>query len=360
LIENRIEGEGPQSLEMGSTGIMPGIVRHVCWGLVAIVFGATAAGAQERSWAERVFEKLDHDFGVVARGSDAKYRLKMVNPHPDPVHVSGIGLQCVCAQARVSHETLAPGETGYLEISFDTRKFKHNKDTTITVHFDRPVFASVRIPVKAYIRTDVVLTPGSVDFGSAAAGSSTERKIGIAYAGRPNWNITRVISKSKHIETKLQETGRNGGAVSYDLVVTLAASTPVGEIREQLLLVTDDPANPQIPLLVEGRVEADYSVNLELADFGNLAPGARKTVNVVVRGRKPFTIEKIESESTAGMFEVRLPKEPRSIQILPFTIIAPMKPGTILEEFTLTIPGAPHPLTFKAQCKVVGETASRP
>ena len=36
-------------------------------------------------------------------------------------------------------------------------------------------------------------------------------------------------------------------------------SMTVGELREQLTLVTDDPSNPYIPLLVEGRVESEFT-----------------------------------------------------------------------------------------------------
>ena len=63
---------------------------------------------------------------------------------------------------------------------------------------------------------------------------------------------------------------------------------------------------------------------------------------------------------SAGVFEVRLMREPRSLHTLPLTIIAPAEPGTLREEFTITIMGEAEPITLKAHCKVAPSTAARP
>jgi hypothetical protein len=44
------------------------------------------------------------------------------------------------------------------------------------------------------------------------------------------------------------------------------------------------------------------------------------------------------------------------IHVLPLTMIGPAEPGTVTEEFTVTIGGNPDPVTFKVFGKVVGPT----
>lgn len=327
------------------------------WGLAWL--GAAANAHAQGGWAEQMFEKLDHDFGVVARGADAKYRLAIKNKFVQPVHIQNIKTSCGCTAAKPSKESLASNETAYIEITMDTRKFTHQKDSSVTVTFDAPQFAEVRIPVKAYIRTDVVLTPGGAEFGSVTKGADSERKIAIAYAGRDNWTIRNVISKNPNISAKVAETGRGSGRVNYDLMVTIKGDAPTGELRDQVTLVTDDPNNPNIPVLVEARVETEYTVNPEIVSFGNLSPGEKKTINIVVRGKKPFSIDKIESEKTVGTFEVRLPQEPKLIHVLPLTVIAPTEAGTLNEEFTVTIGGVKQTVTFKAYGKIIGGGSSQ-
>ncbi|HID22304.1 MAG TPA: hypothetical protein EYP14_07875 [Planctomycetaceae bacterium] len=138
------------------------------------------------------------------------------------------------------------------------------------------------------------------------------------------------------------------------MIVTLKPTAPPGVFRSQVILVTDDRNGSRVPVLVEARIEAEYTVMPAVVSLGILQPGETKTVNVVVKGRKPFKIEKIECEVGEPTFKVRLPKTARTVHVLPLTVVAPEKPGTIAETFTLTIAGASAAVTFKAYGKVAG------
>ncbi|MGQ0633321.1 MAG: DUF1573 domain-containing protein [Planctomycetaceae bacterium] len=332
-------------------------VQRICAGL-AVLLAASAAHAQNYRWAQDMFAKQDHDFGVVARGAEARYRIEITNLYKQTIHISGVRKTCGCTEAKVSKETLATYEKAYLEIAMDTKKFTHEKTSTVTVMIDQPVYAEVTIPIKAYIRTDVVLTPGGVQFGGITRGADAEQRIDVAYAGRQNWAIRNVVSKNPAVVGRVVETRRAGGRVNYDLFVTVKGAAPAGEIRELLTLMTDDAGNPQIPVLVEARVENEYSVTPELVDFGTLRPGDRKTMNVVVRGKKPFAIEKVESEKSADIFEVRLPQESRPLHVVPLTMVAPADPGSLSEEFNIRISGSDEPVVFRVSGKIAAAPAT--
>jgi hypothetical protein len=325
---------------------------------VALLYPDNPLAAQDNRWAAGMFAKLEHDFGVVARGTDAKYRLKITNSNPQTVHIADVTTTCGCTAARPAQDTLAPGETTFVEITMNTVKFEGHKPSSVTVVFDRPAHAEVRIPIHAFIRRDVVLTPGGARFGSITRGSAAEQTIDIAYAGRGDWKIKEILNKNPNVVTELVETRRDATNVNYKLHLTVSQEASVGDFRDQLTLVTDEQPNPYIPLLVEGRVDGAYTVSPEVVSFGNLAPGQRKTVNVVIRGKKPFLVERIESEHTTGMFEVRLPKEAKPIHVVPLAIIAPQEPGTVEEEFAVTISESSERLTFKAHAKVTAPTTS--
>jgi len=312
--------------------------------------------AQDARWAERMFSELNHDFGVVARGADVKYRLTITNNLQQPVHIVDVTTSCGCTAARPEKDTLAKGESTYVEITMNTVKFEGHKSSSVTVIFDRPAHAEVRIPVESYIRRDVVLTPGGVQFGSVAKGTGLDRTIGIAYAGRNDWKIRDVISRNPHVQAQVVETQRAAGIVKYDLRIALKDSAPLGPFRDQVILITNDAGSSSIPVLLDGMVEADYSISPELVSFGTLAPGERKTVNVVVRGKRPFKIDRIESETSSGLFEVQLPKDVKPVQIVPLTLIAPDEPGTVDEEFLVTISERSEPLRFKSHGRVVSQT----
>lgn len=322
---------------------------------LALIFGAcctASASAQELNWAEKMFDQRTIDFGVVARGSDAVARVKITNLYKQAVHIADVRTTCGCSAGKPSKTSLESLEEGYIEVTMDTRKFTRRKDSNVIITFDSPLHQEVRIPITAYIRTDVVFDPGSVNFGAVEHGKEATRTIKLQYAGRSEWQVKEIKSRSESVVAKAVETLRGNGRVDYDIVVTLAPNTPPGAIREQLTLITDDQTSPQVPLLVEANVEADVTVVPAIVSLGLLKPGEAKSFNVVIKGRQPFQIEKVECESDNGLFKVRLPQAPALIHSLPMTITVPDKPGDLAEEFTVTINGRPTPVTFKARGKI--------
>ena len=305
-------------------------------------------------WADKMFSALEHDFGVVARGADAKYRIEITNLYQEEVHIQQITTTCGCTAVRPSKETLASREKAEIEITMDTRKFTNLKTSSVVVVFDKPLFAEVRIPIQAYIRTDVVLNPGGVDGHAVPRGTGASRKVAIAYAGREDWKIREVINKSPHLEVALKETARANNRVNYELEVNLKPEAPLGVLREQVTLITDDAANPQIPVLVDGRVESDFTINPTVVDFGTLAPGAQASKNVVIRGRKPFTVTGVRNANLGERIAAKLPAESKPIQIVPLSLTAPTAEGLVDELVEVQIEGQPEPVS----CRVIAKVAA--
>jgi hypothetical protein len=335
--------------------------------LAGWVVAATALAAQAQgqgNWAEQMFVERSHDFGVVAKAAEVKYRFKVANIHKFQVHIAGARTSCGCASATPISATLQPGESAFVEVSMDTRRHQHKKNSNLIVTFDAPYYTEVYIPISAYIRTDVVLNPGAVGFGAVEQGKGAQQKVDIAYVGRSNWAIRDVRVNNEFIEAKIVENGRENGAsgyshVNYTLSVSLKPSAPPGELRDQIQLVTDDLNSPLVPVLVQARVESDVTVIPALVTLGMLFPGNKKTVNVVVRGRKPFAIDKIECESDSHAFSVRLPKDEKAVHVIPITITAPDAPGKISEIFTVTIAGRAAPVNFRASGQIAPAAANQ-
>ena len=344
-----------------------GIRFALCLGACFVVGGPLAvfpASAQSppladgsgAPWALKMFSETSHDFGVVARGAEVKAKIRITNPYEQAVHIAGISPSCSCTTASNPPETtLSTYESTEFEISMDTRRFMRHKDAVVTVRIAAPQPAEVRIPVQMYVRSDVVLTPGSANFGALDVGKGGSQTIDIAYAGRSDWTIRDARSNSPHLDVKVEETSRSGGNVSYALSVTLKPTAPAGTFRGLIQLLTDDANSPTIPVLAEARIEGDITVTPENVPLGTLIPGKAKTVNVVIRGKEPFGIESIECESADEAFAVRLPEGEKVVHVLPLTVTPPDKPGAYQEQFTVTIPGRDEPVTFKATGRIAAK-----
>ncbi len=314
--------------------------------------GAQAA-SQSTEWALKMFEEKSHDFGVVARGSDVRHRIKITNIYKETVQIADVKTSCGCTAAKPSKYTLKSLESAYVEIVMNTVKFTRKKESSVIIRFSSPQHAEVRIPIAAYIRTDVVTDPGSVNFGSVDQGAGGVRTITVSYAGRADWHLRGVENLPEYLKAEVAEQYRTGNSVRYSLKVTLDKNAAVGPFRSQMNLITDDTSNPRVPLLVEGEVVSDIVINPGVVAFGMLKPGQEKTASVVIRGKRPFKITKVECESDLHAFKVRMPEDKKVVHVVPLTITTPDGSGTIVETFTVTIDGRKEPVTFKAFCKVV-------
>lgn len=332
---------------------MPTAFRLVPLLLVVAITGTQSASAQlSPDWARSMFDKQKIDFGVIARGSDARQTVNITNDSRNTVHISSVRTTCGCSAAKPSQDLIRPGETAIVEVTMDTRKFTRKKDSNVIVTFDQPAITSVTVPITSYIRTDVVVQPGSVVFGTVPAGTASKKTIGIAYAGRTDWKIREVKTSTKSVKANVRETSRTNGQVRYALDVDLLPDANPGVIQHVITLITDDPNNPYVPILVSGIVEADITITPQVVKFGVAASGKEVTKRVVVRGRNEIQIAGIEVESEHEDFKVRMPKGKKNIHILQLTFVPPDRIGKWTEEFVLTIEGRTEPVKFKASGEV--------
>lgn len=322
--------------------------------VLAMSSGRAAAQNAELNWAEKMFSDLSIDFGTVARGADTRHRLVLDNLYEEDVRIVNVGTTCGCTAASPDKELLKTHEKANIEVVMDTRKFMHRKDSNVdvTLEFQGAQGKStktVRVPITAFIRSDVVLTPGNADFGTIDFGQPSEKLLTVAYAGREDWRIKGIRQGGKHVAAQVVETERGNGRVSYSLTVQLSAEAGIGPIQEKLYLLTDDLNSPEVPVLVTGRVAPDIEILPSEFSLGTLASGEVKQFNVVVKGRRPFAIEGIQCDEHPDCFEIRPPTpEMKTVHVVPFRFTAPQTPGAFAEVFTVTVAGREATLSFAA------------
>ncbi|WLD13652.1 DUF1573 domain-containing protein [Planctellipticum variicoloris] len=317
---------------------------------------ACVMAQQDPRWAEKMFEVDKLDFGVVATGAECKTQLKITNRYVETIQITGVATGCRCAQASTTVKDLASGQTGIIDVSMDTRNFSRKRDSVVTISVYEPskgALATVRIPVSVYIRTDVVVEPGSVNFGTVDLGQSRELKLSVAYAGRPDWKILQVQNRNPNIEAVAKEIGRGGQRVDYELLVTLKPTASAGVIRETLTLVTDDANNPHVPIPVFAQVESDLTVTPSAINFGTVTAGQVKTQTVVIRAKKPISIEGFNQGKGDKALTVQMPSDARPVHLLPLKFTAPADAGDYQNDIQVIIEGRKEPITLRIQAKIV-------
>lgn len=285
--------------------------------LLCTLLGSDASG---QTWAEKMFQERQHDFGDLARGAKAEWRFELTNLYTEDVHVAAVRSSCGCTSLRIEKDSLKTHETGAIVATINTDRFLGQKGATVTVTFDKPSFATVQLHTRAYIRSDVVFQPGSVQIGAVAQGATVDREVEVAYAGRPDWQVLEVVSGNPHLSATVKEVARAGGQVRYRLCVHLDGGAPAGYLQEHLVLRTNDRNRTEVPVLVEARVEPPIVISPASLFMGAVEPGQSVTKTIVLRGSAPFRVLSIGCNG--GSFRFDMPageSEAKMIHVIPVT-----------------------------------------
>lgn len=285
---------------------------------LALLWGIADAGTvRAQAWAEKMFDHTSHDFGMVARGAKVEHVFTFRNPYVEDVRIASVRTTCLCTRPRYTTDVVETYETGQVVATVDTRQFTGRKDATLTVTFDKPFPAEVQLHTYVYIRTDVVVKPGKVSFGTVPQGTAQQERVTVSYAGRSDWRILSADSGVSYLQPELKERSRRGGSVVYDLTVTLAPDAPAGYLQSRIRLTTNDRNENArvIEVPVDGIVQADVVVRPTQWLLGELARGATASKAIVIQAREPFRV--LDVKAPDGRFSAVLPESAKAVQVIP-------------------------------------------
>lgn len=234
-----------------------------------------------------------------------------------PLTISEPRVSCSCTTVTLSAKTVPPKESVFLDVSMDARRFTGPKTVDIYVSVGPQYTSTATLHVSANSRADVVCNPGQVNFGVVASGQTPTQTMDIEYAGNLDWKITGVADHAAlPLEGKVEELYRQPGPITkvgYRLSATLKANAPAGAGRWEILLQSNDPASPNVPVLLEATVQASLEVSGQVK-FSNAKVGTETSFRVVVRGSKPFRILAVEGQGDGLVVEG--PSEAREVHVV--------------------------------------------
>lgn len=86
-----------------------------------------------KAYAAFKFEESTHDFGEIKQGDVVKHTFKFTNSGEAPLLISDIKTTCGCTTPKYTREPVQPGETGEIDVQFNSsgKSGKQNKVITI-------------------------------------------------------------------------------------------------------------------------------------------------------------------------------------------------------------------------------------
>ncbi len=306
------------------------MLRPILSGIAVILLSASTLPAQE--WARNLFEVHEHDFGSVARGAKAEYAFVVTNNLQADVHIASVRTSCGCTTPYVLNDrrTLKTYEKGAIMAHLNSDTHIGQRAATLTVTFDQPQWAEVQLQIRAFVHTNILMEPTSLQFGTVEQGKASEARVRLYRADYPNWQIESVHLSDPNLRGEVVPLARQGGQVWYDLKVHLSPKAAPGYISDRAILTTNDPTMGQIPVQVEGQVRANVAVSPADLFLGVMHIGQKVTKPLVVRADRPFRITKITGDKDS--FEIPPPPgDSNSVHVVQLTFVAGAETGKVVK-----------------------------
>jgi len=80
-----------------------------------------------------LFEETEHDFGNMIQGERVIYGFHFTNTGGSDLLITRVSTSCGCTVGDYPEQAIAPGESGVIEVTFDSNKRKGYQNKTITV-----------------------------------------------------------------------------------------------------------------------------------------------------------------------------------------------------------------------------------
>ncbi|OAI56231.1 hypothetical protein AYO47_09205 [Planctomyces sp. SCGC AG-212-M04] len=320
----------------------------------------TTQNGPKLNWAESTFSDLNMQFGTVPKGANVVKTVTVTNPFKEDLQITSTTTTCGCFQAQAQQKVLKTHESTLISVSMNTVKFEgdRNANLDVTMTFNGRDYKTVRIPLKGFIRTDFSINPPAVNLATVEQGRPATRSV-VLRSQRPGLKITSVRATNPLVKAEVRERAGYGSA-EFEIAVSLDASAPLGDIRDVLSIQTNDPSVSTLQVEVSGKVEPDLVVTPTQLTLGIMRPGVPVTKSIIIRGARPFVIDKLERDTELDVWKSKYSRDSKNLHTINLTMTPPENPGDYTETFTITIPGRPEPIKVKATGTIVSQTPASP
>ena len=136
-------------------------MKNLLAALVFVFGGTLVVNAQDTkpdpNAPEIVFEQEIHDFGTIDYSGDGTYAFKFTNTGKEPLLITDCKGSCGCTVPKWSKEPVTKGQSGYINVSYDTkRQGPFTKTVTVTSNAGKGMtkVSTIKGVVKSQEQTD--------------------------------------------------------------------------------------------------------------------------------------------------------------------------------------------------------------
>jgi len=310
--------------------------RWIAVGAAAVLLISGSVTAQESGGGPSldVPDKVI-DLGTVSKGEVVEAVFKVVNEGDEPLLVKSVRPTCGCTVADFDREIL-PGAVGHVTAKLDTADFSGPVSKSVLIMTNDAANPTVTVIIKADVKPHIEVLPRPLIRFNAVTKEKMEESV-VVVASEPDkeFKITGVESSVPYLVASYAPLGadervRGYSQTQYRVTLGLSDEAEVGPVSGRVIIHTDHPEAPEVPVKVYGVVRALLHVTPPQIQFGAVDAKTRPGRNVIVVSNRTtegeMDITGVNIDDPAFSAEVRPIREGSRYQVT--VIIDPAaKPG---------------------------------
>ncbi|MFN7971539.1 MAG: DUF1573 domain-containing protein [Acidobacteriota bacterium] len=283
-----------------------------------------------------------------SEGDPVDHVFRVKNSGKEPLVITDVKTSCGCTAAMLSKSgqpvekgqsmTLAPGESGDIKTTFNSKGYSGEVKKVITVYSNDPDMPQATANLLVKVNQEITLSQQSLFFSGLLKDQKDSKSLDLTAASAAPLKITKAESDNAAFVPELKEVEPGK---KYTLTVSTKPPLQEGSVTGKVTMETTNPKKPKVEVQVTAYVIAEITSSPNQVLFKGKT---EKVKTIYVNGpytRKDLKIEKIESD----------------LKFLSMNLVPVIEGQTYRVEITLQ-DGAPE--EFKGEIKVHNSTKGTP
>jgi len=248
----------------------------------------------------------EFNFGTMPKRTDGVHAWQIKNVGASALDLWLEETSCSCTVAKLSEEkasdkggekstvTIPPGKSRPIEVRWETRNWNQFAQT-VTLGTNDPATPSLTLIVRGKVLLPVAVEPSeTVALGNVFNEETHRADLTILSPDQAGLKLTKVLSSKPGLivaEVKpipAEEIQKLKVKSGYTLAITVKPGLPVGPFREELVIQTNHPDQPEVKVTIAGSMTGPITVHPAKLEMLNVLSrtGAARDFSLLVRGEK--------------------------------------------------------------------------
>lgn len=232
------------------------------------------------------FDKTVFDFGMVKRGQKLPAKFTFKNIGKGSLTIQGVQAACDCTTVDAAKgKAFAPGESGAIEVIFDTTDYAGKVTKALTVITNERSMSDRTLTVTALVNSDVDANPPLADFGEVVLNQTPQQTIRLKNNMKTDLKIERIRFNEEFLDVGYTKEGRE-----FAIYVKLKPTVPIGFFKDTIWIKNNSMSLPEMPIPVRATIRGQIAATPNYIEFGSVPANDKSARQLSLVAVKDFDI----------------------------------------------------------------------